>query len=534
MAKNIIKSTIITLVIGAIYFYIALPPINLRSGEFYAFALILYIAFVGSLTMFEYGSMFKTTKDKKVVNVKVSKGYKGLLGIIPFVIALIAIINLIESPFFNSKSYARRIDVGTGKDFATEVKEVDFSKVPLLDRDSTSRIGDRKVGEMTDLVSQFYVSDLYSQINYDNKIVRVTPLEYDDIFKFFANRKDGIPFYVTVDSVTGEAELTRLEKGMKYLPSAYFNDNLYRKLRFSYPTCIFGEANFELDNDGKPFFVVPTVKYSGIGLREEIDGVVIIDPVTGDSKRYMVGDIPTWVDHVYSASLIIEQFDDYGLYNGGFWNSIFGQKNVVATTEGYNYLTMDDDVYLYTGVTSVSSDESNLGFILVNMRTKETNYYLIPGAEEFSAMASAEGQVQQMKYVSTFPLLINLNGRATYMVSLKDNAGLVKMYGFVDVQDYQKVSVTDASLGIYKARDNYLKLIGTKNTDKYEEITIKSIFSVIIDGNTYYYIIDTEDNKYRVSIKVNEEVLPFVKTGDKISVDYTSSTDVKEIHSLKA
>ena len=229
----------------------------------------------------------------------------------------------------------------------------------------------------------------------------------------------------------------------------------------------------------------------------------------------------------------MEQFDDYGKYNGGFLNSLFGQKNVVNTTEGYNYLTMDDDVYLYTGVTSVASDESNLGFILVNMRTKETNYYLIPGAEEFSAMASAEGQVQQMSYRSTFPLLINLNGRATYMVSLKDNAGLVKMYGFVDVQDYQKVSVTDASLGIYKARDNYLKIIGgSKKIDDLVEIDVKTIGTVIIDGNTYYYITDNDNNKYRVSIKINEEALPFIKVGSKIKINYTESNGIREINSL--
>ena len=527
---NVIKSLVITLVVGFIYFYIALPPINIHSIEFYIFAIITYSVFLISISIFEYGTMF----DGKVISrkVKPSRLYKYSFALIPTIIVLIVIINFALSPIFNSKSYANRIKIGTGKDFSTEVKEVDFSKVPLLDRDSTSIIGDRVVGGMTDLVSQFYVSDLYSQINYDNKIVRVTPLEYDDFIKFMINRNNGIPYFVVVNSVSGEAELKKLDKGMKYMPSAYFNDNLYRRLRFNYPTVIMGEANFELDNDGKPFFVVPTIKYSGVGLKEEIDGVIVFDPVTGKSNKYMVGNVPTWIDHVFSPSLIIEQFDDYGLYNGGFLNSLFGQKNVVATTDGYNYMTYDDDVYLYTGVTSVASDESNLGFILVNMRTKETNYYIIPGAEEFSAMASAEGQVQQMSYVSTFPLLINLNGRATYMVSLKDNAGLVKMYGFVDVQDYQKVSVTDASLGIYKARDNYIKLIGTKTGKTLEEITISTINTVIIDGNTYYYIVDTNGEKYRVSVKVNEEIIPFIKVGDKIKIDSTDLNDIKEIHSL--
>ena len=531
MVKSIIKSLIITVILGFIIFYFMLPAINIHAFEFYVYACIIYAIFWCSYTAFEYTDFF--TQRAPNVKFKHPGVAKVVLGIVPAVIVAILVANIVNSPLFNANSYAHRIEVGTGKNFSTEVKEVDFSKVPLLDKDSTSKIGDRVVGEMTDLVSQFYVSDLYSQINYKGKIARVTPLEYDDLIKFFINRDKGIPFYVVVDSVTGEGELVRMEKGMKYMPSAYFNDNLYRKLRFSYPTLVFGDANFELDEEGNPFFVVPTIKYTSVGLKEEIDGVVVLDPITGDSKRYTIGEIPTWIDHVYNASLIMEQFDDYGKYNGGFLNSLFGQKNVVNTTEGYNYLTMDDDVYLYTGVTSVASDESNLGFILVNMRTKETNYYLIPGAEEFSAMASAEGQVQQMSYKSTFPLLINLNGKATYMVSLKDNAGLVKMYGFVDVQDYQKVSVTDASLGIYKARDNYLKIIGgSKKTDDLVEIDVKSISTVIIDGNTYYYITDNDNNKYRVSIKINEEALPFIKVGSKIKINYTESNGIREINSL--
>ena len=245
--------------------------------------------------------------------------------------------------------------------------------------------------------------------------------------------------------------------------------------------------------------------------------------------------MPSWVDHVYDAELIIEQADDWGMYQKGFLNTIFSQTGVVMTTDGYNYLVQDDDVYLYTGITSVSSDESNIGFILTNMRTKETNFYQVPGAEEYSAMASAEGQVQQMKYKSTFPLLINLNNRPTYLVSLKDNAGLVKMYGFVDVEDYQKVVVTDASLGIEKAKENYLNNMPSISTGKEENkvITIENITSVVIDGNTYYYITDTEGSKYKVSIKVEKDILPFLNKGSVVKVYYNSKTDVTNITKLE-
>ena len=236
---------------------------------------------------------------------------------------------------------------------------------------------------MSDLVSQFNVSSLYTQINYNDSIIRVTPLEYADEIKWFTNRKDGITGYIIVNSVTGESELVRLNKGMKYSTSALFNENLNRKLRFEYPTTNFGKISFEIDNEGKPYYIIPTIKYTAVGLKAKVTGVIIFDPITGESKRYSNKKIPTWVDIAHSASLIIEQVDDWGTYKNGFWNSIFGQKNVVNTTTGYNYLAMNDDIYLYTGITSVVSDESNLGFILTNMRTSKTTYYSVPGAEEY-------------------------------------------------------------------------------------------------------------------------------------------------------
>lgn len=532
MKKKNIINIIITVIFAFLIYYLFLPPLNITAPSFWTFAFIVFALYL-FLSFISVGAF--VTSNKHITTFKFSKSYKIMIAIIPCGIVLILIVNFILSPLFNSKSYSSRIDINQGADFKEEVKPVDFSHVPLLDKDSTQKIGDRVMGEMTDLVSQFTVSNLYTQINYNNNIVRVTPLEYDGIIKYFTNRSDGITGYIMVDSVNGEASLIRLEKGMRYMPSAMFNENLYRKLRFSYPTEIFGKENFELDNEGNPYWIVPTIKYSGVGLKEEITGVIILNPITGESKKYNIDEVPSWVDHVYSAELILSQVNDWGLYNGGFLNSIFGQKNVVATTMGYNYMVQDDDVYLYTGITSVASDESNLGFILTNMRTKETNYYLIPGAEEYSAMASAEGQVQQMKYISTFPLLINLNGKATYLISLKDNAGLVKMYAFVDVQNYQKVVVTDVNEGILKARDNYLKNSGVMDTNEKVEktIVIRNINSAMIDGTTYYYIEDNSNVRYRVSIKVNENLLPFLNAGATVKIGYTENT-INEIISIES
>lgn len=531
MRKGLFIRIISTIVFALLLFYFMLPPINLHAFSFYIY-LILVVLFY--LTISTPSLLINTfSKRKKYVHIE-SKAIKyGFIGVV-LIIPMIFIINFVLSPVFNSKAYYNRITINENGNFSNDVKEVDFKHIPLLDKSSSQKLGDRVMGQMTDLVSQFYVSNLYTQINYNDEIVRVTPLEYSSIIKYFTNRKNGIPAYITVDSVTGEAHLTRLDKGMKYMPSSLFFENLYRKLRIEYPTIIFGEECFEVDNEGNPYWVIPTINYRGVGLRKEVTGVIIFDPVTGSSVKHDSKDIPTWVDHVYSADLIIEQVNDWGMYKNGFFNTLFGQKEVVATTEGYNYTIMNDDVYLYTGITSVVSDESNIGFILTNMRTKETTFYEIAGAEEYSAMASAEGQVQQMNYTASFPLLINFNGKPTYLLSLKDAAGLVKMYAFVDVKDYQKVVVTDSSKGIEVAAQNYLgdEKVIDKESLKTSDITIKSMKTAVIDGNTYYYIVDKDSNKYKVSIKVSD-IIPFLSSEDKIKITYEDNKEIKEIIKLE-
>ncbi len=518
---------IVPIIFAIILYYVMLPPLNLSCPNFWLYLMLVACSYVFITTV--------TIVDFQSRKINTPKSAGIVIGIGGGILLIIIMINLIISPLFISKKYYNRIKVDEETNFSNDIEEVDFTKLPLLDKESSRKLGDRVMGQMPELVSQFYVSDLYTQINYDNNIIRVTPLEYGGLIKWFTNKKSGVKGYITVNSVNGETKLTKLEKGMQYMPSSYFSKDLNRKLRFSYPCTIFDTPNFELDNEGNPYWIVPTVKYYGIGQIKEIVGAVILDPITGESKKYDLEQIPSWVDHVYSADLIIDQVDDWGQYKNGFLNSLFGQKNVVATTDGYNYLIMNDDVFLYTGITSKASDESNIGFILVNMRTKDTNYYAVPGAEEYSAMDSAEGQVQQMEYEATFPLLINLNGKPTYLMSLKDNAGLVKMYAFVDVEDYQKVVVTDSSKGIEKASENYISEVPdtVKDNKKTEKITISQVKTAVIDGTTYYYFVDTNGEKYKCSINVEKNKLPFIVSGDIITITYKNKKDVTDIVGLE-
>ena len=523
----LLKSLIISLISAGILYYILHPAIDIHNVGFYFFIVPILCVFLVCYSIFSVALVFENleTGHIRVENHKAAK----LWLIIPLYFLVMLVLVIINSPVFNSQAYYKRIEINTEHSFQEDIQEVDFNKLPLLDKDSSEKLGDRVMGGMSELVSQYEVSLEYTQINYNDEIIRVTPLEYSDFIKWFTNRHKGITGYITVNSTNGKAKLVKLEKGMKYAPSALFNENLYRKLQFQYPTKNFDAINFEIDNDGNPYWIASVIKYHGIGQRREVTGVVIFDPITGKSKYYSLDKVPTWVDHVYEADLILEQVNDWGAYKNGFLNSIFTERDVVATTTGYNYLAFNDDVYLYTGITSVLADESNIGFILTNMRTKETNFYSVSGAEEYSAMESAKGQVQQMRYSSTFPLLINLNGQPTYLISLKDNAGLVKMYAFVDVVDYQNVVVTDASKGIHAAAENYLNQVGEEensNTRQQKVIRVHSIKEGIIDGNTYYYFRDNDGQKYKASIKVSKNNMPFIRDGDVIRIKYSKEADV--------
>lgn len=514
MFKKIKFTTLILWILGwVIAYFIMLPPINVSSIAFWGF---FTPALLGPMFIFfQWNSLKGGWKNGKAMLP---------LAIVILILAVILIGQVAVSPIFNSNGWKSRIYVHNSV-FEDDVKEVDFDNLPLLDKASSQKVGDRVVGQITDLVSQFAVSDEYSLINYKGSIVRVTPLEYNGFYKFMANH-EGTSGYVIVDTTTGEAQLVKTQGGLKYLPSSYFFKNLTFHLRMNYPFEIFGDSSFEIDEQGEPYWIVQTLKYSWISVKKEVSGVVAVNAITGKCSKYKVNEVPEWIDNVYDAALVIDEINSWGKYQNGYFNSKFSQKNVVQTTEGYTYVTKNNDVFLYTGITSVSSDESNIGFVLVNLRTHDASYYEVAGAEEFSAMDSATGLVPEKNYTSTFPLLINLNGRPTYLLSLKDAAGLVKMYGFVDVVNYQKVSVTDASLGIKKAAENYLKLFNSEPEKEEEkefmtaEITVSRIASVIVDGNTYYMLMDDSQNIYALKASIDLAVTPFIEEGKRYEIKY--------------
>ena len=526
--KNILINLIVTIVAGFIYFYVELPPINLHSAAFYSF--FLFISVVYCVTAVITSGIYRQAENGKTF----WKLLKGSCIVPLIVIAAVFVVyvvgGLLSSVIIRSGAYAKLMTVETG-DFTQDIEEISFDQIPMLDRDSAEKLGDRKLGELADMVSQFEVADNYTQINYKGRPVRVTPLRYGDVFKWLNNRSAGLPAYLIIDMVTQEVDVVRLSEGMHYTTAEHFSRNLYRHLRFQYPTFIFDEPTFEIDEEGTPYWVCSrVVKRIGLFGGTDIQGAVLVNAINGESQYYT--DIPTWVDGVYSADIIMEQYDYYGTYQGGFINSLFGQKNVTVTTAGYNYIAANDDVYVYTGVTSAGSDESNIGFILTNQRTKQTTFYSIAGAEEFSAMNSAEGVVQHLNYTSTFPLLLNISNQPTYFMALKDYAGLVKMYAMVNVQQYQIVA-TGAS--VEECQANYYKLLRQNKLDTGEEPVLPAdeetvvgivvaLRSAVIDGTTMYYVtLDGGNTVYSISAGEVEKVV-LLNVGDYIGITYEPSS----------
>ncbi|MFI3284433.1 MAG: CvpA family protein [Erysipelotrichaceae bacterium] len=511
--RNTRTLVFISVLVMIVLYFVMLPPINLQSVSFYVY-LFMCLASIGGLYLVSSNMPIQVVQDdlKRPGNLAIAIA-AGIIGIL-------FINSVFFSPILQSERYSQRININTG-DFSTDIEEVNVDSLPLLDKSSTQSIGDRVMGEIPELISQFSVSDDYNQINYEDRLVRVTPLDYADAFKWFINKEDGIPGYIVVDSTTGKATFNRIDEGIKYSPSAIIINNLELHLRLNYPTKELSTSIFEIDDDGNPYWITPTIAYQGIGMLAEVEGVIVTNAVTGENNYYSVANAPSWVDNVYPANLIISQIDDWGTYQSGFLNSVLGQKDVKITTDGYTYLTTGSDVSLYTGLTSATQDESNIGFVLVNLRTKEATYYSAPGAEEYSAMNSASGAVQEKNYEPTFPLLTNVDGNPTYLLSLKDNAGLVKAYALVDVNDYQQVKVTDSSLGIQEAINAYREMMGKDIILETTETsgTISEIYSVVIDGNSYYFfVINDQREIYKAPITASD-ILPFIKVEDIVIFD---------------
>lgn len=535
--NNIALSVVLKLLFSSIIvfalFYIFLPPINPLHAGFWIFLAVALAIYTIPFCISSFKNAYNVQYTANKMNISVKRtGKKTSIGVkaamcavfLPIVIVLIGEISSLT--FFNAQRYANIITVNDA-DFATDMPETEnITNIALMDSESATIIGNRALGSLSDVVSQYVSSGSYTQINYQGYPKKVANLEYDGFFKWLGNRADGVPGYIMVDPVGNTADYKKLSAPLKYVNSAYFGEDLYRKLRFSYPTKIFGNVVFEIDENGDPFFIVSCMKPRvGMFGAYDVDEVIIFDPCDGSSERYAKGEIPRWVDIVYDGDLAETKYNWHGTLSGGFWNSVIGNKGCKQTTDDFGYLMHDDDVWYYTGVTSVTNDASNIGFILSNARTGEYKYYSVVGAEEHSAMSAAEGEVQEKGYKASFPALINVSGKATYIMVLKDDSGLVKLYALVNVEQYSIVATGETQAQVLSAYRKLLAQNGIEGTEPEKDnanIIVKEIEKLVIDGNSQWYLLGDDGNYYRINIADNESAL-FIRTGDRLKVSFAET-----------
>ncbi len=550
--------SIIGTVIGAVVaYYFMLPPMNFKSTDTYMYLGVVAAIFIALLNITS-GAMMKPEYTEYVKKKSIIPGI--FIGIL---VVIVGVGMAVSSVFFRAKTYSQIIDVNENTNFAEEIQEANFSSVPVLDTAAASVLANRTLGDLSKInkVSQFEIATNFTQINYKNSPVKVTTLSYGDVFKWLKNTKEGLPGYVVVNMVTQKSELVLLPEGqyIKYATTEHFSKYLMRHVRFAYPTYIFDTPRFEIDEKGDPYWLCPVIdKTIGLFGGTDVKGVVIVNAVTGEMTEYTVEQVRDskelqWIDGIYSDALLIEQFNYYGQYQKGFINSVLGQDGVRVATEGSNYLAQNDDVYMYTGVTSAGHDQAIIGFVLVNMRTKDASFYAVSGAKEYSAMSSAQGDVQDYSYNATFPILLNISGQPTYFMSLKDADSLVKRFAMVNVQNYQ-VAVTGVTIAecmeeyVDKLEHNNIKIdvdiegiidaTDTENqqndinTPEKETVTVNGavtdIRTAVMNGESVYYIELDENGIYYTISASDEPAVVIMNKGQNVKITYTASADDKE------
>lgn len=544
-----LAGTVLTALVG---FYVMLPPLNLRAQEFYYYIGLVLVSFPvflfllsGAAQKPEYGPYVRQTARIPIIILVAAAVFFGGAWVI-------------SSPFFQAKAYSAILPVETVEfaDAEHGVAPVDFLSIPKLDEDTAIGAANRALGNMaseTGKVSQFILAPTNTQINYQGKPYRAVTLAYSNLIKWVTNTKEGLPGYIMVNM---DDRTTRfMPSPIRYSDQEHFGKLLKRLLRFQYPTKMFGTAIFEVDDSGKPWWITPVMtKRAGLLGGEDIVGIILTDAETGGCIDYTMEEIKDakseelkWIDRIYAATLLRTQYDYRGKYNDGFWNSILGQKNVTVSTAGFNYIVQEGDVWMYTGIKAITADESIIGFIMANQRTKETLFYKdINGATEESAKAAAETLVSDLGWKASSPLLINVGGQPTYFISLKNPENtLVNGFAMVHVEQFGKIKVKGSTLQeciqayIAAMKQNGLKfdesvivIPSDKDTatppvtdpslepDRNEPAAgkIAEIRSQAISGTTVYYIkLAGGDVYYSISAATQESVI-FLAVGDEVEI----------------
>lgn len=523
------KSYAISFIITAVYAFVKLPVLRIDFTSLY-YVLAMFFVIAGILNMvFDREEQRFTITNK--TNFKIAIGILAIAVVLP---------TLASTPIIRAKAYRNLLGTVKESEFTKDVSPVNVNEIRIVDEEMAMKLGDKKLGEVPAIGSVSKLGEFHIQ-KVGEKLYWVAPLVHRDFIKWVTNMSGTNGYVMVSANDPQDVKLVQKANGedvkIVYQPDAYILQDLHRHVYINGGMGR-GMADYtlEIDDNGKPFWVVSLYEHKvGFG-GANVNGTAIVDAKTGETKFYSIKDTPEWVDRIQPEDFVIDQINSWGVYVNGFINSVISEKGVLKATEGTSLVYGDDDrSYWYTGITSAGGDESTIGFMLVDSRTKEAKLYKQPGATEMAAMKSAEGSVQEKNYEATFPVMYNILGQPTYVSSLKDKAGLVKRVVFVSVEDYNIVGVgRDKAEAMKNYKDalesggSSLEIDESDEFDKELEGTVKRIAADTKNGNTVYYLtLDTDEgNIFYATSKISKE-LPLTKEGDKIKI--TFSKDEKDV-----
>lgn len=514
-------------IVAALYVFVETPnlsPLYLDGALFWA---VLITAYVGSATLLKIGEFtIQLNNFSYSAKAKFPK-VPAIIIAVPWVI--IAVVLVVCSVFFQWKAYRDQLGEPQIKTFDSEVQTIDISQIPIVDEPLALQLAQKKLGERPALGSQVELQTATIQM-VDGELVWVVPLYHSGFFKWLTNM-EGTPGYIVV-SATNTNDVRYVEGSkIKYHPGSYLLFDVARKVRFG-PGLLTGitDYSFELDDNGQPYWVVSTYhNLRGFSL-PEADGIILLNATTGQMERYTMENIPEWVDRVQPEDFVIEQITNRGNYVHGIFN--FANKDKYRPSDGHNIVYNNGECYLFTGLTSVGADDSAIGFIMVDMVTKEPIMYEMSGATEEAGQLSAQGRVQDLGYQASFPIILNIDSQPTYFMTLKDDIGLIKQYAFVSVTNYSTVgtgeSVSDA-LRDYESKlvsDGVTTISNLSGETKAVEGVILRIASEYSDGRTIYkFLLESpQDILFTAQASVSPE-LALTQPGDRVSLSYLLSSN---------
>ena len=456
------------------------------------------------------------------------KGVKKGMILLGIIWVLYVIVMILSTPIFNYPAYRDQLGHADTSEFTKTVQPLSLSQLPIVDQALARELADKKVGENPGLGSQVVLGEPVIQTVQD-KLVWVVPLQHSGFFKWLKNM-DGSAGYIVVSATDlNDVELVSSHK-LKYQPNAYILDDLNRHVRFFNGGLFRGltDYSFELDDEGNPYWVLTSYKNNWLFSLPEASGILLVNATTGEGVHYDLNNIPEWVDRVQPEDFIMQQIQNQGEYVHGFLN--FSNQDKFRPSQGHIIVYNNSDCYLFTGLTSVGSDESAIGFMMVNMVTKEVRKYQMSGATEMAAMQSAQGKVQQFGYRASFPMIINLDGQPTYFMTLKDNAGLIKQYAFVSVSNYTSVGTGET---VNSALRNFRQVVNNSSdgivTGEDAETVTGTILRIasepLGDGLTYKMILEEEKDRIFICAYDLSNELALTEPGDKVKLECLPSGD---------